>query len=91
MQLLSDALKENGFHQLAQQSHKFPGPGGVTGFVLLSESHAAFHSYPEYAYIAVDVFSCGMADPEPVIERFSQDLGAESIQLHVADRGPATE
>ena len=88
MTKLVDALDEHGFHQLAQHSHKFPGPGGVTGFILLSESHAAFHSYPEYGYIAVDVFSCGMADPEPVIEHLQQSLGAQSVQAKVVTRGP---
>lgn len=89
LQLLSDALDDNGFHQLSQHSHTFPDPGGVTGFVLLSESHAAFHSYPEYGYIAVDVFSCGMASPEPVVQQLQRALEADTARITVADRGPA--
>lgn len=42
--------------------HRFPG-GGLTGFLPLAESHIAFHSYPEYGYLAADVFTCG-DDPE---------------------------
>lgn len=38
--------------------HRFPG-GGLTGFLPLAESHIAFHSYPEYGYLAADVFTCG--------------------------------
>ncbi|MCA9174101.1 MAG: adenosylmethionine decarboxylase [Planctomycetales bacterium] len=87
MSLFTEALERHGFHQLGQQSHKFPGPGGVTGFVLLSESHAAFHSYPEVGFIAVDVFSCGMADPAPVIQALCEVFQPDDLQLHVHRRG----
>ncbi len=42
--------------------HTFPG-GGFTAFLPLAESHIAFHTYPEYGYLAADVFTCGK-DPE---------------------------
>lgn len=48
---------------LKSASHKFSGEGGVTGLFLLSESHAAYHTYPELNYIAVDIFTCGDCDP----------------------------
>jgi len=35
--------------------HRFEG-GGLTGYLLLSESHIAFHTYPEHRYIALDIF-----------------------------------
>ena len=38
--------------------HRFPG-GGLTGFMPLAESHIAFHGYPEFGYLAADVFTCG--------------------------------
>ena len=38
--------------------HTFPPPGGVTGFVVLAESHLACHTFPEYGSICVNVFCC---------------------------------
>ena len=84
---LIDALKTNGFHVLNQQAHKFPGAGGVTGLVLLSESHAAFHTYPEFQYVAVDVFSCGMADPHPVIAALEEAWQPNRVQRCLNHRG----
>src|SRR5262245_28784120 len=38
--------------------HTFPPPGGITGFVVLAESHLACHTFPEFASICVNVFCC---------------------------------
>ncbi len=38
--------------------HKF-SPHGVTGVVIISESHLSIHTWPEYSYAAVDIFTCG--------------------------------
>jgi S-adenosylmethionine decarboxylase len=38
--------------------HRFEGPGGVTGMVLLAESHLALHTWPELAAVTLDVFVC---------------------------------
>jgi S-adenosylmethionine decarboxylase len=40
------------------QWHAFPGEGGVTGLVLLSESHLALHTFPEHGFAALSVYSC---------------------------------
>lgn len=43
--------------------HRF-NPHGVSGVVVISESHLAIHTWPEYGYAAVDLFTCGDAvDP----------------------------
>ncbi len=39
-------------------AHKF-SPHGLTGVVLLAESHIALHSWPEINYLAIDIFTCG--------------------------------
>ena len=84
---LVDALQANGFHILNQHAHTFPGAGGVTGLVLLSESHAAFHTYPEFHYVAVDVFSCGMADPHPVIAALEKAWRPDRVERCLNHRG----
>jgi S-adenosylmethionine decarboxylase len=40
------------------QWHAFPGEGGVTGLLLLSESHLAIHTFPEHGFAALSVYSC---------------------------------
>jgi spermidine synthase len=55
--LLPAAAKEGGLDVLYSYYHPFD-PQGITGFLLLSSSHISFHTWPEYNYVACDVFSC---------------------------------
>jgi S-adenosylmethionine decarboxylase len=66
--------------------HRFDG-GGLTGFLLLSESHIAFHTYPEYRYLAVDIFSCGGADSKAALSVFLAALEPGHEQITTASRG----
>ena len=87
MATLKDALEAQSFTILGEQSYKFPGEAsGVTGFYILSESHAAFHSYPEYGYIALDIFSCGDSRPDHVAAHVARALGAENVTMKTIDR-----
>lgn len=88
MALLRSALDEAGFHVLQSFCYRFPGGGqGVTGMFLLSESHLAFHTYPEFGYLALDLFSCGNARPERVIERAIEVLVPSAVELSEEPRG----
>ncbi len=54
--------------------HEF-SPFGISGMVIIAESHLAIHTWPEYGYAAVDVFTCGdLIDPrvaaDYLIEKF---------------------
>jgi S-adenosylmethionine decarboxylase len=67
-------------------------PQGVTGFAVLSESHITVHTWPEFGYAAVDVFTCG---PErdlgvviPVLQKYFQ---AERVQAMEVSRGIAAD
>lgn len=42
--------------------HKF-APQGVSGVVIISESHLTIHSFPEHGYASIDVYTCGDLDP----------------------------
>jgi S-adenosylmethionine decarboxylase len=87
MKILKEGLESERFTILGQQSLKFPGEeSGVTGFYILSESHAAFHSYPEYGYIALDVFSCGDSRPDRVVAHVARALGADNSGTKTVDR-----
>lgn len=64
--------KDAGATVLHTHFHHFGGEYGVTGVVVLAESHISIHTWPEMKYAAVDVFMCGTCDPNnaiPAIER----------------------
>ena len=89
MRVLCSSLKKNGFSIIRKTgSYKFEGGGqGVTGFVLLAQSHAAFHSYPEWNYIALDVYTCGGFDPEPIVSAMERHLDPEKVRRIFQKRG----
>ena len=66
--------------------HAFEG-GGVTGVILLSESHIALHTYPEHGFIAIDVFSCGAGDSERAVDVFRNRLNPQREAITRAKRG----
>jgi S-adenosylmethionine decarboxylase len=66
--------------------HRFLG-GGLTGYLLLSESHIAFHTYPEHRYIALDIFSCGGGDSKAALSVFLAALEPGRERITTAPRG----
>ncbi len=66
--------------------HRFEG-GGLTGYLLLSESHIAIHTYPEHRYLALDIFSCGGADSKAALAVFLAALEPGREHLTTAPRG----
>lgn len=89
MQVLEGALLDAGCHILHRVSHHFPGhPSGVTGLIMLSESHATFHTYPELRYMALDLFVCGDVAPEDVYHRVCSDLQVDCGSFQIVRRGP---
>ena len=92
MEVLCCALRKGGFHIIRETgSHKFQSGGkGVTGFVLLAQSHAAFHSYPEYGYIALDIYSCGKYDPKLIVADMQKYLKPTKVRRFFCERGTYT-
>lgn len=80
------ALTEAGAHVLACTSHSFDGEGGVTGIFLLAESHASYHTYPEYSYLAVDFFTCGRCNPVMVAAAVIDALAPTSQTTRLMER-----
>lgn len=69
--------------------HTFPGEGGITGLVLLSESHLACHTYPEAGYAAFSLYCCRPDQvPWPWAERLGEVLGAARVSIREVQRGP---
>ncbi len=59
---LNIAAEAAGARIIDSKFHGFPGRAGVTGVVLLAESHISIHTWPELNYAAIDIFMCGSAD-----------------------------
>jgi S-adenosylmethionine decarboxylase len=67
--------------------HAFPAPGGVTGFLLLSESHLSVHTFPESGFAAFDLYCCRSRADWPWAERLKDLLGARSVVVRTLARG----
>ena len=66
--------------------HKF-SPYGISGVVLIAESHLTIHTWPEHAYAAVDLFFCGDRDWQAVVEHLKEAFGAGSCSIFELMRG----
>ena len=89
MRILCAALKDGGFSIIKKTgSYKFAEGGqGVTGFVLLAQSHAAFHSYPECGYLALDIYTCGNFNPAPIAQKIERYLHPQKVSQVLQKRG----
>lgn len=66
--------------------HQFE-PVGVTGFLLLAESHISVHTWPEEGLAVIDIFSCGAMDVDAVIDWLRGRLRPTREALRVLERG----
>ena len=81
------AASECGATALGDSFHQF-NPQGVSGVVVIAESHLFIHTWPEYGYAAVDIFTCGNSvQPEKAAELLIEKLGASSHSIIEMQRG----
>ncbi|MFS0822446.1 adenosylmethionine decarboxylase [Bacillus sp. 1P02SD] len=66
--------------------HKF-APQGVSGVVIISESHLTIHSFPEHGYASIDVYTCGDLDPNIAANYIAEALGAQTRENIELPRG----
>lgn len=84
---LNEAAVQSGATVVGESFYHF-SPYGVSGVVNIAESHIAIHTWPEYRYAALDVFTCGNdVDPEKVARLITERLGAKSHSLIELRRG----
>ena len=67
--------------------HKFGGEGGVTGLTMLTESHLACHTYPEYRTATFNLYCCRTRPEWDWVENLAETLGAQRIQVQKIERG----
>lgn len=64
-----------------------PEDWGVSGFVLIAESHISIHTFPDRSYINIDIFSCKEFDAEQAIRDLQQQFGLAEIRSYILSRG----
>lgn len=86
-QIMMTAALEAGAEILEVAFHKF-SPQGVSGVVVISESHLAIHTWPELGYAAVDVFTCGDSiDPWVSCNYIKGEFAAQRMEAKELRRG----
>jgi S-adenosylmethionine decarboxylase len=86
------AVEELGLRPLGEpRFHVFPGPGGLTGMLLLSESHLTCHTFPERGFAAFNLYCCRPRPEWPWAPRLRELVGAERVQVRRVDRPMSQE
>jgi len=81
------AANESGATILNIYLHKF-SPQGVSGVIVIAESHIAIHTWPEHGYAAVDIFTCGSnVDPWVAYKIMKDKLGSSESSTKEITRG----
>ncbi|HEY41820.1 MAG TPA: S-adenosylmethionine decarboxylase proenzyme [Dehalococcoidia bacterium] len=81
------AADEAGATVMGESFHRF-SPHGISGVVVIAESHLCIHTWPEYGYAAADIFTCGTTvQPEKAAEVLVEKLGARKHSLQEIPRG----
>lgn len=84
---LRDSVLAAGATLLHLHTHQFSPTGGLSGTAVLAESHLNVHTWPERGYAAFDVFMCGNATPEAVVEVIRSAFKPREIQVETKLRG----
>lgn len=85
--ILLKAAKKSKSVPLKIAVHKFY-PLGLTGVVLLSDSHIAIHTWPELNYIAIDIFTCGMESmPRLALRCLKEEFAPKTVKIKEIKRG----
>jgi S-adenosylmethionine decarboxylase len=84
---MEDAARKSNATIVKSVFHAY-NPHGVSGVVVIAESHLAIHTWPEYNYAAVDLFTCGEGvDPYVAFECLRESLGAAEFTVREFHRG----
>ena len=87
-QSMLEAARVSGATIVTHSFHHF-APLGVSGVVIISESHLAIHTWPEHGFAAVDYFTCGSRiDMDRGLEVLREALEAQAVEVVVVERGP---
>ena len=66
---------------------RHPEDWGISGFVLIAESHISIHTFPDRRYANIDIFSCREFDASPALEDVKEALSLSEVRVWTLDRG----
>lgn len=67
--------------------HQF-SPHGISGVIVIAESHFSIHTWPEYGYAALDLFTCGdQIKPDDAVKYLKEEMNANYIHMMEIKRG----
>jgi S-adenosylmethionine decarboxylase len=64
-----------------------PEDWGLSGFVLIAESHISIHTFPDKNYVSVDIFSCKAFDTDFAEDYLKRTFGMTKVECNILDRG----
>ena len=85
--IIKDAIKLSKAKVLHMHMHRFGKGQGISGVVVLAESHISVHTWPERKYMAFDIFMCGDTFPEKACNYLIEKLKPKSKKVQVVKRG----
>jgi S-adenosylmethionine decarboxylase len=86
-QALIEAAEACNAKILQKNFHSFGEEQGITGMLLLAESHISIHTWPEDHFAAVDIFMCGNCDPSLAIAPIKKHFRPQRIDVRELNRG----
>lgn len=90
-QVLSSVMDDLGLISVGEVWHKFPGEGGVTGMIALTESHLACHTYPEHGIATFNLYCCRSRPEWNWSLKLDELLRATEVTITTFERGSAAE
>jgi len=68
-------------------SYFFDFGEGISGFLVLAQSHLSIHTWPKNKYVALDIYTCGDTDPEKAVELIIKELECKKAYVSKLERG----
>lgn len=84
---LLQGASDAGATVLHSHFHHFSPYSGVSGVVVLAESHISIHTWPEKNYAAIDIFMCGACDPHDALPAIKRAFQPGSVEVQNVKRG----
>jgi S-adenosylmethionine decarboxylase len=91
---LSGLPERLGMHKLAEPflvelgHHSDKDPGGVSGFVIIAESHISIHTFPLRGFVSADVYTCqNTLDTEQICKYFADAFELQDLEINLVRRG----
>ncbi|MBF0474304.1 MAG: S-adenosylmethionine decarboxylase proenzyme [Deltaproteobacteria bacterium] len=84
---ITESVRVSGASIIKPYFHKF-SPHGISGMVIIAESHFSIHTWPEYGYCAVDIFTCGdLIQGDKAMNYLKEHFKCQNVSLMEIKRG----